>query len=130
MTGMKFGRTVRRLREEKDISIAELANKVGMSATYLAPIERDVFPPPAEDKVIRIARALDQDADEFLALAGRVASDLHRIIRKNAAPTARLLRAVAGLETQEIARLAGFAERRQAPSATRRLTRNKGRTRS
>ena len=43
---MRFGKTVRKLREEKQISIAQLAKRVGMSPTYLAPIERDVFPPP------------------------------------------------------------------------------------
>jgi hypothetical protein len=69
---MKFGRMLRKLREEKNISIARFAKSVGMSPTYLAPIERDVFPPPAESKVVRIARALDQDPDEFLALAGRI----------------------------------------------------------
>ena len=79
---MKFGRTIRKLREEKNISIAQFARKVGISPTYLAPIERDVFPPPAEHKVVKIAKALDQNPDEFLALAGRVGTDLRRIIRR------------------------------------------------
>ena len=111
---MKFGRTIRSLREEKNISIAQLARKVGMSPTYLAPIERDVFPPPSENKVVRIARALDQNSDEFLALAGRVASDLNRIIRRNPSQTARLLRAVKGLPAKEIDKLAARAEKKQS----------------
>jgi transcriptional regulator with XRE-family HTH domain len=110
---MKFGRMIRKLRGERNISIAQLAKKVGMSPTYLAPIERDVFPPPSEDKVIRIARALGQDSDEFLARAGRVASDLNRIIRKNPSSTARLLRAVKNLPSEEIDKLALRAEKRQ-----------------
>ncbi len=48
---MKFGRTIRRLREEKNISIARLARKVDMSPTYLAPIERDVFLKTIEENV-------------------------------------------------------------------------------
>lgn len=114
---MKFGRTIRKLREDRNISIAQLAKKVGMSPTYLAPIERDVFPPPSEDKVVRIARALNQDADELLALGGRVSSDLHRIIRKKPSQTARLLRGVAGLPSREISRLAVLAEKRNQHSA-------------
>jgi transcriptional regulator with XRE-family HTH domain len=106
---MKFGKTVRKLREERGISIAEFARKVGMSPTYLAPIERDVFPPPAEAKVVRIAKALGQDPDEFLALAGRIASDLERIIRKHPSHVASLLRAVNGLGPGEIGRLATAA---------------------
>ncbi|MFQ5789668.1 MAG: helix-turn-helix domain-containing protein [Acidobacteriota bacterium] len=107
---MKFGKTIRKLREERNISIAQFAKRVGMSPTYLAPIERDVFPPPAEDKVIRIAKALGQDPDEFLAMSGRVASDLRRIIRKNPGHTARLLRAIDGLPGEEIERLASLAQ--------------------
>ena len=114
---MKFGRTIRKLREDKNISIAQLAKKVGMSPTYLAPIERDVFPPPAEDKVVRIAKALNQDSDDFLALAGRVSSDLHRIIRRNPSPTARLLRGVSGLSSREISKLAVLAEKRNSNSS-------------
>ena len=110
---MKFGRTVRRLREKRRISIAQLARKVGMSPTYLAPIEREVFPPPAENKVVKIAKALDQDSDEFLAIAGRVASDLHRIIRKRPNATARLLRAVSELPEAEVERIVKAAEARR-----------------
>jgi transcriptional regulator with XRE-family HTH domain len=110
---MKFGRTVRKLRLEKNISIAQFAKRVGMSATYLAPIERDVFPPPAEAKVVRIAKALDQDPDEFLALAGRIRDDLMRIIRKQPSQAAELLRAIDGLPGDEIEELAATARRRK-----------------
>jgi transcriptional regulator with XRE-family HTH domain len=114
---MKFGRTVRKLREERKISIAEFARRVGMSPTYLAPIERDVFPPPAEAKVVRIARALGQDPDEFLALAGRIGADLRRIIRREPRLTASLLRAVDGLSRDEIEDLVQSARRRRRPAA-------------
>ena len=109
---MKFGRTVRRLREELDMSIAEFARRVGISPTYLAPIEREVFPPPAEEKIVKIARALGQDPDEFLALAGRVATDLQGIIRKNPSETAKLRRAVKNLPAGDIRRIASSAEKR------------------
>lgn len=111
---MKFGRMVRKLREEKNISIAQFAKRVGMSPTYLAPIERDVFPPPAEAKVVRIARALHQDPDEFLALAGRVRNDLTRIIRRQPRQAARLLRAIDGLSCDEIEELVETAHRRKS----------------
>lgn len=124
---MKFGKTVRKLREEKQISIAQLARRVGMSPTYLAPIERDVFPPPAEQKVVKIAKALDQDADELLALAGRVASDLHRIIRQMPVPAARLLRAVSGLPEAEIEKIVRAAEARQRSLVSGRPTTKKTR---
>lgn len=119
---MKFGRTVRRLRQEKNVSIAEFARKVGMSPTYLAPIERDVFPPPAEPKIVRIARALGRDPDELLALAGRVGSDLRRIIRRQPVGAARLLRAIDGLPEDEIDELVDQARKRGRRRRKRRRT--------
>lgn len=109
---MKFGRTVRKLREEQNVSIAQFAKKVGMSPTYLAPIERDVFPPPAENKVLKIAKALDQNPDEFLALAGRIGTDLRRIIRRQPASAGRVLRAIDGLSAKDVDALVAKAERK------------------
>ena len=109
---MKFGRTIRRLREERNISIAQFARKVGMSPTYLAPIEREVFPPPAEQKVVRIAKALDQNPDELLALAGRIGTDLRRIIRRQPATAGRMLRAIDGLPAEHIDVLVATARKK------------------
>ncbi len=109
---MKFGRTIRKLREGRNISIAQFARKVGMSPTYLAPIERDVFPPPAEQKVIRIAKALDQDPDELLALAGRVGTDLKRIIYRQPANAGKMLRAMDGLAQEHIDELVAAARKK------------------
>jgi len=109
---MKFGRTIRRLREEKNISIARFARKVGISPTYLAPIERDVFPPPAEHKVLKIAKALDQNPDELLALAGRIGTDLRRIIRRQPVNAGRMLRAIDGLPTKDVDALVAAAKKK------------------
>ena len=115
---VKFGKTLRKLREEKKLSIAKFARSVGMSPTYLAPIERDVFPPPAESKVVRLARALDQDPDEFLALAGRIGSDLRRIIYRQPRQAAQLLRAIDGLSGEAINELVEAARRKNRRSVS------------
>src|SRR5262245_33140276 len=78
----KFGEFVRREREAKEIGLREMAKMIGVSPTYLSKIGRDEFPPPAEDKVRKIAEIIGRDPDEVLALAGRVASDLTDIIRQ------------------------------------------------
>jgi transcriptional regulator with XRE-family HTH domain len=53
MTGgrERFGALVRREREAKEIGLREMAKMIGVSPTYLSKVERDEFPPPAEDKV-------------------------------------------------------------------------------
>jgi transcriptional regulator with XRE-family HTH domain len=117
---MTFGKRLRKLREERNLSIASFAKRVGMSPTYLAPIERDVFPPPAEPKVVRLAKALDQDPDEFLALAGRIGRDLRRIIHRQPRQAAELLRAIDGLPQKAIAELVEAARRKNRRSGASR----------
>lgn len=68
--GLKFGAFVRREREAREIGLREMAKKIGVSPTYLSKVERDEFTPPTEDKVRAIARIIECDPDELLALAG------------------------------------------------------------
>ena len=112
MAGRKsFGALVRREREAKEIGLREMAKKIGVSPTYLSKVERDEFPPPAEDKVRKIAEILGRDADELLALAGRVASDLTDIIRQRPREMADFLRAAKGLTADDLVRLARAAQK-------------------
>jgi transcriptional regulator with XRE-family HTH domain len=85
---------------------------VGVSATYLSKIERGEMPPPAEDRVKEIARLLDQDADELLALAGKVASDLNEIILNRPRALASFLRTSSGLSGKELEQLTKQASRK------------------
>jgi HTH-type transcriptional regulator, competence development regulator len=107
----KFGAFVRREREAKEIGLREMAKKIGVSPTYLSKVERDEFPPPAEERVRKIAGIIGQDADELLALAGRVASDLTEIIREQPREMADFLRAARGLAAEDMARLARHAQK-------------------
>ena len=108
---MRFGALVRREREAKEIGLREMAKKIGMSPTYLSKIERGDFDPPAEDKVRKIAEIIGHDADELLALAGRVASDLTEIIRRRPRELADFLRSAQGLSAEDIARFARQAQK-------------------
>ena len=107
----KFGAFIRREREGKEIGLREMAKKIGVSPTYQSKVERDEFPPPAEDKVRKIAGVLGLDVDDLLALAGRVASDLTEIIRQRPREMADFLRAAKGLTAEDMARLARQAQK-------------------
>ena len=107
----KFGEFVRRGREAKEIGLREMAKVIGVSPTYLSKIERDEFPPPAEDKVRKIAGIIGCDADELLARAGRVSSDLSEIIKRRPVELAALLRTTKGLTADDMARLARLAQK-------------------
>src|ERR1700736_5995900 len=105
MSGERFGAFVRREREANEIGLREMAKMIGVSPTYLSKVERDEFPPPVEDKVKAIARIINCDADELLARAGRVSSDLSDIIKRRPIELAALLRTTKGLDGSGSTRL-------------------------
>ena len=84
---------------------------IGVSPTYLSMIERDVFPPPAEDKVKAIAKIIDCDADDLLARAGRISAEISDIIKRQPVELSALLRTTKGLSTEVIARLVRLARK-------------------
>jgi transcriptional regulator with XRE-family HTH domain len=87
-----FGKTVRRARLLQDVTLQQLAKRVGLSAGYLSQIERDNMLPPIAEKTERIAEALDLDKDELLAQGGMIAADLVAIIIKRPRKIAALIR--------------------------------------
>ncbi len=108
---LEFGAFMRQKREEKEIGLREMAKIIGVSPTYVSKVERDEFPPPAEDKVRKIAAILDIDVDVLLALAGKVSSDLSEIIREHPRELAALLRTTKGMTADDVANLAREAEK-------------------
>jgi HTH-type transcriptional regulator, competence development regulator len=109
----KFGAFVRQKREamEPKVGLREMAKMIGVSPTYLSKVERDEFAPPAEDKVRKIAEIIKCDADDLLARADRVSSDISDIIKRHPVELAALLRTTKGLTADDIARLARQAQK-------------------
>ena len=92
-----FGALIRRLRErrlktDRRFSLRQFAAMIGVSPTYLCKIEREEFPPPSEERIVAIAEALGESPDRLLALAGKVPSDLSRIILRRPEIIADFLR--------------------------------------
>ena len=109
----KFGAFIRRKREamEPRVGLREMARMIGVSPTYLSKVERDEFPPPAEDKVRKIAAIIKCDVDDLLARADRVSSDISDIIKRRPMELAALLRTTKGLTADDIALLAQQAQK-------------------
>ena len=92
-----FGRTVRKTREEllvadASYSLRQVAGRIGVEPSYLSKVERGEEPPPSEEKIRALAVELELDEDVLLALAGRVSSELRRIICKRPALVGSLIR--------------------------------------
>lgn len=107
----KFGAFIRQKREAREIGLREMSKMIGVSPTYLSKVERDEFTPPTEEKVRAIAKILECDADDLLARAGRVSSDIADIIKRHPVELSALLRTANGLNDEEIARLAREAQK-------------------
>ena len=73
---MAFGRHVRRIREERGLTITEVARRVDISIAYLSRIERERENPPPDKLMKALARALDLPADDLFAAARRLPPDL------------------------------------------------------
>ncbi len=97
-----FGHRLRTIRMRKGLGLREFARRVGVSPTYLTQVEKDACPKPTEERVVAMARALEQHPDEFLALAGRIASDIDEIIRARPRSLPTFLRVVQGLTDARI----------------------------
>ncbi|MGZ0102196.1 helix-turn-helix domain-containing protein [Achromobacter sp. KK8] len=59
-----FGRNLTALRLQQGLTLAELAQQVGLHASYLSHIERGRRPPPKREDLLRIADALTASAAE------------------------------------------------------------------
>jgi quercetin dioxygenase-like cupin family protein len=72
-----FGAKMKQLRELREISYEQLANKTGFSWRYLKEIEEGMAVPPVSG-VIQIAKALAIDSGSFLSAEEQEASERRR----------------------------------------------------
>ena len=109
--GKTFGQVLREKRVAAGFSLRKFASEVGVSPTYLSQVEQDNVDPPTADRVKRMAELLNENVDEWTALAGRLAEDLPEIIRGAPQAVPDLLRAVRGLTVEQLRQLQHQAER-------------------
>ena len=93
----EFGAFIARKRLEKDIKLRPIAEKLGVSVTYLSDIIKGRRNPPDIDGLEKLAQALnlnEQEREEMLDLAGRerkqVSPDQPDYIMDESLPNARV----------------------------------------
>ena len=89
---MKFGPHIRDAREAKGFGLRELARLIEVEPAYLSKIEREIFPPPSEALIVKIATQLEEDPDRLLALAGKIATDVKDMIIQSDGQLAKRIR--------------------------------------
>ena len=86
-----FGKRIRELRKARRLDQRTLAERVriglqaaggrGFDVSYLSKIENDRLRPPSLGVIVQMAKALETDADELIALAGKVPPELGETLR-------------------------------------------------
>ncbi len=77
-----FGQFLQLLRRKKGLTQKDVALRVGIEPTYLSKVENDAkgIYSLSEESLTKLARVLDADSDEMLARAGKIPSDVRRMI--------------------------------------------------
>jgi transcriptional regulator with XRE-family HTH domain len=86
-----FGRVLRHLRQESGLGIKRLAPQLGVSYSYVSKLENDVTT-PSEAFVQKAAAYFDVDPNTLLFAAGKIPSDVVRILEENSERAIALLR--------------------------------------
>jgi transcriptional regulator with XRE-family HTH domain len=110
-TNKPFGDVLREKRMAKGISLRKFADQVGVSPTYLSQVEQGNIDPPTAERVRKMAEILGENADELIALAGRVPEDLPKIIQKQPTQMPELLREASGLTAEQLRQLVDKAKK-------------------
>ena len=104
-----IGTLIRRLRNEKKMSLRDLAKKVNMSHVNITHIENDRVVTSSKS-LIDIAQALDFDPDKILALANKVNDDIKKIIQDKPDAVPKFLRTTKDFNTRDWKKLEKMVE--------------------
>ena len=101
MSKKTLGKLIRKLRKEKDLSLRKLAEMVDeVSFVNIAHIENGRIK-TSKSVLKKIAKALDYDIDELLALADTIDDEVEDIIRKIPGAIPDFLRTAKNLTSEE-----------------------------
>ena len=75
---MAFGEAVRLTRIAANISLNEMARRLGVSANYWSRVEREIERPPRDDLIEKSAEILGIRADDLFIQAGRLPTDMQQ----------------------------------------------------
>ncbi len=109
---MIFGTRIHELRQSKNLTLRDLAKKVKVTFTYLSKIENQKLSFgefPSDELIVKLARALDADADELLLLAEKIPE----AIRKRVLQRPDVFRKMAKLDDKRLDDVVEFIGRGQ-----------------
>ena len=105
-----FGSYIKKKREklrvnDSSYSQRQVALRIKVEPSYLSQVERGNQAPPSERTIVALAKDLNEDPDVLLALAGKVSSDLQKVIRKRPELFAQLIRELKNMPNNAVLKL-------------------------
>lgn len=94
-----------RLEEDKTYSLRKVAERCGITPAYLSRVERGEVAPPGEDTLLLLAQFLGEDPDVLLAMAGKISSDLRKVILARPQLFAELIRSIKSMPDTAVLRV-------------------------
>ncbi len=91
-----FGAVLRSRRRELSLTLSSVSQRIGVSITYLAKIERGEVPPPADEVIRKMARVLRLGLPDLFWVAGQLSPSARQIVAKNARGFEEMARFTAG----------------------------------
>ena len=79
MEGLTFGEYLRKLREDRKISINKFIKDIGVSKTYLIEVEKGIMKPPTIERQCYIAEYLNLAQDEKTHFFDMAAYERHEL---------------------------------------------------
>jgi transcriptional regulator with XRE-family HTH domain len=95
-----FGAMLRALRHQTGLSQRELAQRAKLDFSYISKIENDRLPPPAADTIVLLCSLLGVPADDLLAAARKLPTEIEERVGASAAAQAFLREAQSLTEYQ------------------------------
>ena len=98
---MRFGNRVRQLRTDRAIKQTDLADRMGVSVSYISKVENGKLhfgDYPSEKFIHKLAHELKADEDELLLLADKVPRSIRQRIRQRP----ELFRKLAAMDKQTL----------------------------
>lgn len=99
-----FAERLSTLRAEKRMGVRELGRAVGVTGMHISNMEKGKSAPSAE-LVLKLAEALDANADELMYLADQVSPEVVGVIHKNPLTIPNFLRSAKDLTPEQWALL-------------------------
>lgn len=99
---------------KEDVTLRDMARRLGVTPTYLSQVEQDKFKPPTEDRIKQMGLILNlpqEQVDELVAMAGRVSQDLREVVTEHPREMATFLRTAKGLTAEDILELTKRAQK-------------------